>query len=60
MKRLGLLLALIFAVAAIARLSINSDLINDKSVREVAQAEVRDDSGIRTINLDSPFMRSER
>jgi hypothetical protein len=57
---LGLVLALLFALAAISRLIVKGDLARDKSVREVPQASIRDDLDIRLVSERTPYMRTER
>jgi hypothetical protein len=57
---LGLVLVLLFALAAISRLIVKADLARDKSVREVPQAAVRDDLDIRLVSERTQYMRTER
>jgi hypothetical protein len=57
---LGLVLALLFALAAISRLIVKADLVRDKSVQEAPQAAIRDDMDIRLVTERTPYMRTER
>jgi hypothetical protein len=57
---LGLVLALLFALAAISRMIVNADLAREKSVQEVPQAAIRDDLDIRLVTERTPNMRTER
>jgi hypothetical protein len=57
---LGLILALLFALAAISRLIVKADLARVKSVLEVPQAAIRDDLDIRLVTERTPCMRIER
>jgi hypothetical protein len=57
---LGLVLALLFALAAISRLIVKADLPRDKSLQEVPQAAIRDDLDIRLVTERTPYMRTER
>jgi hypothetical protein len=57
---LGITFALLFVLPVLFRMIVREDLGPDKSVRQVPQADVREDLDIRLVSERTSLMRSER